>query len=218
MAFSSGSKAIIGFTGFTALGGVVYGTYTQLFKATSIREELIKKGKTPLDLNAKNGEDFELLKELAKQHHSNNPKGKTKIEGLNLTTAEDTEALKKECQKLFDTNSKDEKFQSKLANAEAWCTKDNAPRKVSSLISQGKKLLTNSDTAEWDAPWKLFQEDFKNKVPNTPWKIEGWTEVNGNPDFKDGFKKRCIANGGDSIMLSEKDYLAQIEKYCTKNV
>ncbi|OAL09927.1 hypothetical protein A6V39_03380 [Candidatus Mycoplasma haematobovis] len=217
MSLSVTNKAIIGALSATALGGLAYGAYSQFSAVESVKDTLIKKLKNPLNLTETQGEDVEHLKELAKQYHSGKPTGKDKIDGLVLRSESDTAALKAKCEILLNTNKKDSNYDRSLKDAENWCTREGAPRKISDLLAKNNKvLLTDRDNTEWNKPWETFKSKYQTKDPVAPWDFSNWSSLKSNPTAEKAFKDKCTENGTGSIMLSEEKLLSEIEEYCTK--
>lgn len=212
------NKAIIAITSSIAFGGIVYGTYSQLSSANNVRETLIKQFKNPLDLSAEDGEDSEHLKELAKQYFNDKLAGKTKIDGLILNNATDIEPLKKKCEVLLNSSSKDNNFNKNLKDAENWCTKESAPRKITDLLNKkGKILLTKEDNKEWEKPWETFRNKYQKDNPESPWNFDNWENLKTKVPVETAFQDKCIANKDGSLMLTEEKLLSEIEEYCTKD-
>ncbi|OAL09955.1 hypothetical protein A6V39_03520 [Candidatus Mycoplasma haematobovis] len=218
MALSIANKALVGAVSTVALSGVTYGVYSQFSTTSDIREALIKASKTPLDLDATTGEDFEHWQELAKQHHSNKPAGKTKIVGLNLTSDNDINGLKEKCKLLLETKIGHADYEKNLSVAESWCTKENAPRKIATLLgNKDRVLLKNDSTDNWDTQWQAFKKKYETENPSGNWEIAGWDRLKREPSVATEFKTKCITNSGGSLMPNtENTFLKEIEDYCTK--
>lgn len=214
MALSIANKALIGISSTAALGGLTYGTYLKITTDTSIKEILIKQNKTPLNLDATDGEDLNLLKELTKQHHTSKPEGKDKIGGLDLKSENDFETLRDKRKELLNSKQKDANFDINLKNAENWCTKEKAPRTIESLIaSKGKELLKKAGNDDWSGVWKTFKDKHQSKKASKPWEITEWDYSNA----PESFKSKCETNSeGSLVPIINGTLLDEIISYCTK--
>ncbi|OAL10456.1 hypothetical protein A6V39_00130 [Candidatus Mycoplasma haematobovis] len=97
-----GTFSVIGGASSIALGGLTYGSYALLAPSNNIKDILLEKNKTPIDLN----KNDEFLKALTQQYHSKSPAGKKEIENFTLSSANDFTNFKNKCDELLNTPKK----------------------------------------------------------------------------------------------------------------